>query len=80
LNTSDNYLKKKVPYYILNLTLALLIMLNIPNYTYTPQVILVHPVHLWAELFTNYMITVTHRNVTQKPTELNDNNHLLISE
>jgi len=74
------FIMKNVPYYILNLTIALLIMLNIPNYTYTPQVILVHPVHLRAELFTNCMITITHRNVTQKPTELNDNNHLLISQ
>jgi len=48
------FVMKNVPYYILNLALALLIMLNIPNYTYTPQLILVHPVHSWPELFTNY--------------------------
>jgi len=67
------FIMQNVPYYILNLTQALLIVLIIPNYNYTPQVILVHPVHLRPQLFTNYIITITHRNVTQKPTELSEN-------
>lgn len=49
------FIMKNVPHYILNLPLTLLITLNIPNYTYTPQVIPVHLLHLWPELFKNYI-------------------------